>query len=68
MIREIKPELPPIKGLIYISTVSLITLFQARAATKPKPEVARAVICLITALGSCLTDSGGVIFLAMGLL
>lgn len=37
----------------------------ARAATKPKPEVARAVICFITVFGSCLTDSGGIIFFAM---
>lgn len=48
-----------------MSTVSLITLFQARAETKPKPEVARAVICLITALGRSLAEFGGVIFLAM---
>jgi len=50
------------RGLIYISTVSLITLFQARAATKPKPEVARTLICLITAKGISLLDLGVVIF------
>ena len=44
------------RGLMYISTVSLITLFQARAATKPKPEVARTLICLITARGISLVD------------
>lgn len=65
MIREKRPDFSPIKGLMYMSTVSLMTLFQARAATKPKPEVARMVICLMTVLGSSLGDLGVRIFLAM---
>src|SRR3989344_5014054 len=39
-----------------------MTLFQASAATKPKPEVASAVICLMTLLGRSLVDWGGLIF------
>lgn len=38
-----------------------MTLFQARAATNPKPEVAREDICLTMVLGSSLADLGGVI-------
>ncbi len=43
----------------------LTNSFQARAATKPKPEVARVIICLTTARGNSLEDSGTAIFLAM---
>jgi len=56
------PELEPMRGFMYISTVSLITLFQARAATKPKPEVARAVICLTITRGKFLVSLSTSIF------
>lgn len=48
-----------------VSTDSLMTLFQARAATRPKPLVARVSICLMIARGSSLDDLGTVIFLAI---
>jgi len=46
-------------------TASLMTSFQARAATSPKAEVARVSICLTTAWGMSRKDLGGSIFLAM---
>ncbi len=53
---------------MYSSTASLITLFQARAATRPKPEVARVSICLTTAWGRSLGVFGTSIFLGIDLI
>lgn len=49
-----------------VSTTSLTTSFQARAATRPKPAVERVIICLTMARGRPLIFGGGVIFLDMG--
>lgn len=46
---------------------ALTTSFQARAATKPKPEVARASIWVMMAEGSSLAELG-VLILAILLL
>jgi len=37
----------------------LTTSFQARAATRPKPEVERVMVCLMMAAGSCQAEAGG---------
>lgn len=50
---------------MYDLTNSLTTSFQARAATRPKPEVARVSIWVMTDWGRLLRLSGGVSFLAM---
>ncbi len=46
-----------------VSTSSLMTSFQARAATRPKPEVVRVTSCLIMVMGRSLASLGGRIFL-----
>lgn len=45
--------------------VSLTTSFQAKAATRPKPDVASASICLMIACGRSFGFSGASIFFAI---